>query len=104
MQAKINYFADCTIWTEGGRKHREDGPAVIWASGGDEWWFNGKRHRSDGPAVLQPDGRKEWWIFGKLHREDGPAIIHADGCEEWFLNNFYQPYYRGKTNWLKEGF
>jgi hypothetical protein len=25
-----------------GQLHREDGPAVIWADGGKEWWYNGE--------------------------------------------------------------
>jgi len=66
--------------------HRDDGPAIIWADGHQEWWVNGQRHRDDGPAVIRDDGTQEWWINGKLHREDGPAIIFASGLLRWFLN------------------
>ena len=49
------------------------------------WYLNGKRHREDGPAIID-GGRQEWWyINGKLHREDGPAIIDVDK-QEWYLN------------------
>lgn len=41
--------------------HREDGPAVIYSNGQQEWWFNGKRHRSDGPAIIG-NGFQEWWL------------------------------------------
>lgn len=66
--------------------HREDGPAVVYPSGTQEWWINGKKHRTDSPAVERHDGLKEWWLNGKLHREDGPAIISPSGSEYWYLN------------------
>jgi len=47
---------------------------------------DGKRHRSDGPALIWADGEKEWYINGKPHREDGPAIIYSNGYEAWYIN------------------
>ena len=44
------------------------------------------RHREDGPAVEYATGYKAWYINGKLHREDGPAIESASGYKEWFIN------------------
>jgi hypothetical protein len=96
-------------WWLGGERHREDGPAVIWADGRTDWYLNGLRHRKDGPAVVYPDGgmlwyrngvahrddgpavntpdgMQEWWVGGLRHREDGPAVIHANGSKEWWLN------------------
>ena len=72
-------------WWLYGKRHREDGPAVI---GLDmEWWINGRRHCDDGPAVVRFSGRKEWWLRGRLHREDGPAVVHKDGWTgEWWIN------------------
>ena len=32
--------------------------------------IDGERHREDGPAVIWADGDKEWWLNGRLHRED----------------------------------
>jgi len=29
-----------------------------------EWYANGKRHCNDGPAVIFPDGEVEFWIDG----------------------------------------
>jgi len=80
-------------WYLNGRRHREDGPAVTYAGGAEEWYHHGKKHREDGPAVIWPDGSEkwdgqtEWWINDKLHREDGPAIIWSDGSELWSLND-----------------
>ena len=53
-----------TEWRLNGKLHREDGPAIEWASGTKEWYLNGKRHREDGPAVEYIDGSKKYWIDG----------------------------------------
>ena len=67
--------------------HREGGPAVIDADGGQEWWLNGEPHREDGPAIIWPDGTQYWFINGKLHREDDPAIIYPNGSKQhWYIN------------------
>jgi len=68
-------------------KHRDDGPACIYANGSQEWYINGKRHREDGPAIIWPDGEQQWLINGKFHREDGPASIYADGSQYWYKND-----------------
>jgi hypothetical protein len=57
-------------WYLNGKRHREDGPAVEWASGDKSWWLNGKRHREDGPAIEWADGGKEWWLNGKCMTEE----------------------------------
>jgi hypothetical protein len=69
--------------------HRDDGPAVFWSDGTQEWYRHGKRHRdSDQPALIlthqSKDKRKEWWVNGQLHRTEGPAIIWENGREKWF--------------------
>ncbi|RTK96133.1 MAG: hypothetical protein EKK64_04850 [Neisseriaceae bacterium] len=44
-----------------GNLHRNgDKPAVIYANEDKEWWYNGKRHRLDGPAVIY--GGKQYWF------------------------------------------
>jgi hypothetical protein len=48
--------------------------------------LNGKRHREDGPAVIYPNGLEQWFLNDKRHRKDGPAITYSDGTEFWFLN------------------
>jgi hypothetical protein len=32
------------------------------SDGSQAWWRNGKRHREDGPAVIFPCGSTEYWI------------------------------------------
>jgi len=90
-----------------GQRHRDDGPAIMYASGTESWYRHGlmhreggpasiskaykcwyicgKRHRDDGPAVVRSNGAKEWWVLGQRHRDDGPALVTPDK-KEWFLN------------------
>ena len=37
------------------------------------WYKKGKCHREDGPAIEYASGRKYWYKEGIRHREDGPA-------------------------------
>ena len=70
-----------------GKYHREDGPAIIWKNGTQEWFLHGKRHRTDGPAIVYADGTEAWYLHDKRHRTDGPAVIRPDGTKEWYLND-----------------
>ena len=74
-------------WFLNGEYHREDGPAIEFATGTKEWYLNGNLHREDGPAVECADGDKFWYLNGKLHRKDGPACEFANGTKEWYLYN-----------------
>jgi hypothetical protein len=56
-------------------------------NGTKEWYLDGELHREDGPAVEFASGTKEWYLAGKRHREDGPAFEGANGNKEWWLNN-----------------
>lgn len=48
---------------------------------------NGRLHREDGPAVIWEDGDQEWFINGVLHRLDGPAINYFNSkIFEWHVN------------------
>ena len=77
------------VWVQGGKLHREDGPAVI-ESNGTLWWFqNDEHHREDGPAIHWPDGSQHWYTNGVLHRLDGPAIIDGDEKEYWIDGTQY---------------
>jgi len=51
-------------------------------------WYNesNQLHREDGPAVEYASGVKAYFINGELHREDGPAIERADGSKDYFIN------------------
>jgi len=75
-----------TFWYKEDYAHRENGPAIEWVDGGEEYRYNGLIHRIDGPAVSYIDGHKEWWINNKRHREDGPAIEWANGFKSWYYN------------------
>ena len=78
----IEHFKDreCTIM------HNEDGPARILNAGSSpwarEWWVNGKRHRMDGPAVIWQSGNKEYWVNGvylcKIWGSKGALIIELN--------------------------
>ena len=69
--------------------HREDGPAVEWDCGSEEWFWNGVRHRTDGPACTFNEGSTEWYINGKLHREDGPAFVWGEDAQWWLEGKEY---------------
>jgi len=69
-----------------GKMHKEDGPAIVYDDGREEWYFNNKKHREDGPAVIHVNGREEWFRDGKCHREGGPAITKPNGFEMWYIN------------------
>ncbi len=83
---KPGHWVDEDGWPMWDRLHRLDGPAIIFASGTQEWRLNGQRHREDGPAIIYCNGTQEWWVNGQRHREDGPAAIWADGYQEWWVN------------------
>lgn len=36
------------------------------------WYLNGKRHREDGPAVEWAHGRQEWWLHGQRQPKPAP--------------------------------
>jgi len=101
------------IWrNKEGQYHREDGPAVIYASGAEEWYWEdkftpgpterhdnklvwrddkGDCHREYGPAILYKNGKRTWCQNGEFHRVDGPAIIHRDRSEEWWWEGTRTP-------------
>jgi hypothetical protein len=62
---------------------------VEFTNGQKEWYLNGKRHREDGPAIIRPRGTKSWYLNGKRHRIDGPAIEYPDGSKVWWINDDY---------------
>jgi len=51
---------------------------------GERWYLNGERHREDGPAVVWADGSKFWYIDDKRHRLYGLAVEYANG-RKWFF-------------------
>ena len=59
---------------------------AVYDNGDKFWYLNGKRHREDGPAVEWASGTRHWHLNGELHREDGPAIEYSNGVKSWYLN------------------
>ncbi len=73
-----------TCEDEQGKWHRDDGPALIWTNGTQEWYQHGEKHRDDGPAVISTNGAQFWYRHGERHRDDGPARIWPDGTQHWY--------------------
>lgn len=71
-------------WYQGGKLHRDDGPAVEYIDA-KMWYWHGKRHRKGGPAIMFDSGSQAWYVDGELHREDGPAIEHYYS-KVWYLH------------------
>jgi hypothetical protein len=86
IEYTVKVYGNRTEWYLNGELHREDGPAIEWASGTKNWFINGKFHREDGPAREWADGTKFWYLNGELHREGEPAIEWYDGDKSWWLN------------------
>ena len=70
-------------WYKDGKKHRDDGPALI-KNCRYEWWINGNPHREQAPAIID-HGDMVWLKHGLIHRKDGPAIVRANGDMEWWI-------------------
>ena len=92
-------------WYKNGRLHRIDGPAVIFYGGFTAWYKNGKRHRIGGPAIIGNDF-EAWLINGKRHRIDGPSFI-SENETIWFYNDCYvhpdAAPYLNKPGWRVNG-
>lgn len=56
-------------------------------------WFNEDDliHREDGPAIEFATGTKFWYIYGYCHRMNGPAIEYNWGDNEWWYENNLAP-------------
>lgn len=49
----------------GGAMHRDDGgPALVYYGSLAEWWVHGRRHRLEGPALVFADGTTCWFVAG----------------------------------------
>ena len=61
--------------------HREGKPAIEYANGETEWWVNNKRHRTDGPAVIWIGDfnfiyPNEWWVNGVRLSEEKEEVLN----------------------------
>ena len=62
------------------------------ANGDDHYYINGKRHREDGPAIVRKSGHTHWFfndqemtadeVFSRLSREKQKEIIF-NNLHEW---------------------
>jgi hypothetical protein len=83
----VRVYEDRTEWRSAEKLlHRENGPAVEWDDGSEDWWFNGVPHREGGPAIIRANGTKRWCFKGQYHRPDGPAVEWTNGYKEWWIN------------------
>ena len=80
---KVKVYDDRTEWYNlDGDLHREDGPAIEYASGNKYWFLNNKLHRTDGPAIEWADGTKYWYLNGKeLTEKEFNKTLTPDPCE-----------------------
>ena len=83
----VEWASGVKSWYQNGLLHRTDGPAVEYAGGSKYWYQNGQLHRTDGPAVECSTGHTRWYQNGQLHRTDGPALVYADGRKSWHIND-----------------
>lgn len=78
------------IWYSAlGMVHREDGPALVYKSGREEWWKNNQLHREDGPAISDTN-YKAWAIRGHVHRIGGPAIERKESREYYIRGKLHR--------------
>ena len=65
-----------------------------------EFRLAGRLHRSNGPAVIRADGGKEYWQHGRLYKRRS-----ANGVIEWFSENalFHVTYPNGEELYWKFG-
>jgi hypothetical protein len=66
---------------------------------GEQWYKDGRRHREDGPAVVRRDPwtgvivEEAWFKKDLFHRDDGPAAIERNAVtgrvfySEWFKDD-----------------
>ena len=101
MKKIIDKIGNIFYYNENNELHREDGPAVEYASGNKYWFKNGKRHRKDGPAIESTNGAKYWFKNGKRHREDGPAIEYVEGDKEYWYNYIEYPEIKTDEEWIR---
>ena len=101
MKKIINEFGTIFYYNENDKYHREDGPAIEWASGDKEWYKDGKYHREDGPAIEYVNGTKCWFKNGKHHREDGPAVEYTNGYKEYWYNGILYSEIKTDEEWIR---
>ena len=64
---------------------------------------DGKRHNENGPAIIYKSGTKYWYINNMRHREDGAAVEYANGSKDWYYKDRYYGVNNDFTNetWIE---
>ncbi len=52
----------------------------VWPDGTQEWYLNGKRHREDGPAIIYPNVNQYWFKDGKEYSEEKWKNVTSKPC------------------------
>lgn len=47
IEYTVRVASNSTKWLLNGRLHREDGPAIEWADGGEHWYLTGVRYSKE---------------------------------------------------------
>ena len=73
-------------WRLNGELHREEGPAVEWATGEKEWWLNGKRvteeeHKRRTTGITMDDALEA--ADGVILREQAERIAELEEQVSW---------------------
>ncbi len=85
---------DCIVWKKNGRIHRNDGPAVVSATGDFHdcnegsavrysWQYQDQSHRVGGPSDESLSSWQVWYQYGEMWRHDGPAYMNGMCTVEW---------------------
>ncbi|HYD18479.1 MAG TPA: hypothetical protein VEF76_08380 [Patescibacteria group bacterium] len=81
-----DHFNNAFWLDENAEYHRDGGPAIKYAEGGEAWMQHGKPHRDgDLPAITDAQGSKGWYQNGELHRLFKPAVENADGSVQFWV-------------------
>jgi len=53
-----------------------------------QWWVNGKLHREDGPAIEYEDGDQEWYLLNTPTTQD---VVMDDDKRAEFIKKLIDP-------------
>jgi len=86
---KLVLKPEAKVWCEDGLIHRAGSAAVEvpdFLYGNREFWFKGRRHRMDGPALIYGKDKHTWYYHGLIHRADGPAVEYPNAMKNYFAD------------------
>ena len=62
---ETTYLGTIVRYDENGRRHNDNGPAVITSTGVQSWWKHGVRHNHRGPSIIKNGEPRAWHIEGQ---------------------------------------